>query len=420
MDFNKLVARAKAVLLSPATEWPVIASEPATVTEIFKTYVVWLAAITAVAGFIGSTIVGYSVPFLGTYRMGFGAGLAGAVTTFVLSLAGVLLLAYLTDVLAPRFGGKKSFTQAVKAVVYAYTATWIAGVGLVLPGLRWVIVLAGGAYSIYLFYLGLPYTMKCPRERARRYAVITIIAAVVVRLVLGVVAANLGLGFTSYGYSVASSSGGFEPASQGEKLERWAQGLEAASQKMQAAQQRGDYAAAGQAAGALVGATLGVDATVEALAPERIRAFLPASLGGLARGPISVQRGLIPLVTRFSEAQAQYSDGRGHSIRLRIRDTGGASGLVSLASWLGVEEEKQTPAGYRKTYKSGNRMVSEQWNAPAGQNTLGYGEYTLIVGQRYLVQASGQVADIDTLKGAVGSVDLATLESLSNEGVHAK
>jgi len=420
MDFNKLVARAKAVLLSPATEWPVIASEPATVTEIFKTYVVWLAAITAVAGFIGSTIVGYSVPFLGTYRMGFGAGLAGAVTTLVLSLAGVLLLAYLTDVLAPRFGGEKSFTQAVKAVAYAYTATWIAGVGLVLPGLRWVIVLAGGAYSIYLFYLGLPYTMKCPRERARRYAVITIIAAVVVRLVLGVVAANLGLGFTSYGYSVASSSGGFEPASRGEKLERWAQGLEAASQKMQAAQQRGDYAAAGQAAGALVGATLGVDATVEALAPERIRAFLPASLGSLARGPISVQRGLIPLVTRFSEAQAQYSDGRGHSIRLRIRDTGGASGLVSLASWLGVEEEKQTPAGFRKTYKSGNRMVSEQWNTPAGQNTLGYGEYTLIVGQRYLVQASGQVADIDTLKGAVGSVDLATLESLSNEGVHAK
>jgi len=415
-----IVARAKAILLSPATEWPVIASEPATVGEIFKDYVVWLAAITAVAGFIGSTIVGYSVPFLGTYRMGFGAGLAGAVTTFVLSLAGVLLLACVTDVLAPRFGGEKSFTQAVKAVAYAYTATWIAGVGLVVPGLRWVIVLAGGAYSIYLFYLGLPYTMKCPPERARRYAVITIVAAVVVRLVLGVVAANLGLGFTPYGSSVASNAGGFDPASRGGKLERWALGLQAASDKVQAAQRRGDYAAAGQATGALVGATLGIDATVEALAPERIRAFLPTSLGGLVRGPISAQRGLTPLVTRYSEAQAQYSDGRGHSIRLKIADTGGASGLASLASWLGVEEDKETPAGYRKTYKSDNRMVSEQWNTPAGQNALGYGEYTLIVGQRYLVQASGQVTDIDTLKGAVGSVDLATLESLRNEGVQAK
>jgi hypothetical protein len=70
MDFNKLAARAKAILLSPTTEWPAIASEPATVSEIFKTYVVWLAAISAVAGFVASTIVGYSVPFLGTYRMG--------------------------------------------------------------------------------------------------------------------------------------------------------------------------------------------------------------------------------------------------------------------------------------------------------------------------------------------------------------
>ena len=120
MDFNKLVARAKAILLSPTTEWPVIADEPATVSEIFKNYVIWLAAISAVAGFIGNTVVGYSVPFLGHYRMGFGAGLTGAIVTYVLSLAGVFLVAYLADALAPTFGGQKNFTQAVKAVAYAY------------------------------------------------------------------------------------------------------------------------------------------------------------------------------------------------------------------------------------------------------------------------------------------------------------
>jgi hypothetical protein len=49
MDSNKIVARAKTILLSPATDWPTIASEPTTVSEIFKTYVVWLAAISAVA-----------------------------------------------------------------------------------------------------------------------------------------------------------------------------------------------------------------------------------------------------------------------------------------------------------------------------------------------------------------------------------
>jgi len=419
MDFNKLVARAKAVLLSPATEWPVIASEPATVSEIFKTYVVWLAAITAAAGFVGNTIVGYNVPFLGTYRTGFGAGLTSAVTTYVLSLAGVFLVAYLADALAPTFGGQKNLVQAVKAIAYAYTASWIAGVGLLVPGLRWLIGLAGGAYSIYLLYLGLPYTMKCPPENARRYAAVTIVAAILVGWLVGLFAAGVGgVGHTAYVSPATSHSGGFDQASPGAKLERWTHRLEAASQKMQTAQERGDSEDATQAAGAVVGAALSGDATVESLAPERIRAFLPASLGGLARGEISAERSAA-LGVQLSEAEAEYKDDRGHSIRLSIQDAGGASGLLSVYSWFNVEEDKQTPAGYEKTYKSGDRLVHEQWKRPAEQNAMGYGEYSVVVGQRYVVQASGNVDDIVRLRSAVGSVDLATLESLRNEGVHA-
>jgi hypothetical protein len=200
VDFNKLVARAKAILLSPTTEWPVIADEPATVSDIFKNYVVWLAAIPAVAGFIANTIVGYSVPFLGHYRVGFGAGLTGAVTTYVLSLAGVFLVAYLADALAPTFGGQKNFTQAVKAVGYAYTASWIAGVGFIVPGLRWLIILAGGIYSIYLLHLGLSSTMKCPPEKAWSYTAVTIVAAIIVRWLVGIVAADIGgVGYVGYG-----------------------------------------------------------------------------------------------------------------------------------------------------------------------------------------------------------------------------
>jgi hypothetical protein len=419
MDFNKLIARTKAILLTPATEWPVIANEPATVGEIFKNYVIWLAAISAVAAFVGNTIVGYSVPFLGHYRMGFGAGATGAVITYVLSLAGVFLVAYLADVLAPSFGGQKNFTQAVKAVAYAYTAAWIAGVGFIVPGLRWVILLAGAIYSIYLLHLGLPYTMKCPPDKAWQYTAVTIVAAFIVRWLVGMVAADLGgMGYAAYGPRAISSSRSFDPASPGGQLEQWAQRMGAASQKMQAAQQRGDSAAAAQAASALVGAALGGDTTVQALAPERMRAFLPDSLGGLARSQISAER-RAALGLQLSEAEAQYNDDQGHSIQLKIQDTGGASGLISLASWAAVEEDKQTPTGYEKTYKSGDRMVHEQWNVPAGQNGMGYGEYAVIVGQRYAVAATGQVADIDMLKSAVASVDLAKLESLKKQGAHA-
>lgn len=419
MDFEKIIARAKAILLAPRTEWPIIGTESATAASIFKGYVVWLAAIAAIAGFIASTVVGYGVPFLGTYRVGFASGLTSALSQYVLSLAGVALVALLVDALAPTFKGEKNYTQALKAVAYAYTASWIAGIGVIVPGLRWLIVLAGVVYSIYLLYLGLPYTMKCPPTQSAGYTAVTIIAAIVVSWIVSLAAARLVL--PTYGpgsYSgLSASSGHFDSSSPGGKLERWAQSVQAASQKMDAAQRRGDSAAAASAAGAVLGAALGGgSASVQALAPERIREFLPASVGPLARREISAERNAA-LGLQVSHAEAQYGDDKGHDITLKISDTGSARGLVSLVNWASVEEEKETSTGYEKTYKSGDRMVHEKWDSSGGQNGGGYGEYAVIVGQRYSVEASGRVPGIDMLKSAVANIDLARLESMKNEGV---
>ncbi len=46
--------------------------------------------------------------------------------------------------------------QALKLAAYAFTAAWVAGVAQVVPWIGALIALAGGIYSIYLFYLGLP------------------------------------------------------------------------------------------------------------------------------------------------------------------------------------------------------------------------------------------------------------------------
>ena len=52
------LARVKSILLSPRTEWPVIDAEAATVRGIYRDYLVWLAAIPAIAGFIGLSVIG--------------------------------------------------------------------------------------------------------------------------------------------------------------------------------------------------------------------------------------------------------------------------------------------------------------------------------------------------------------------------
>lgn len=421
MELEKLIARARAILLAPKTEWPIIGGEPATAAGIFKSYVVWLAAIAAIAGFVASTVVGYRVPLLGTYRVGFASGLAGALTQYVLSLAGVALVALLVDALAPTFNGQKNYTQALKAVAYAYTASWIAGIGIIVPGLRWLIALAGVIYSIYLLYLGLPHTMKCPPSQAAGYTAVTLIAAIALSWVISLAAARIvapAAGPGAYG-GISASAGHFEGSSPGGKLDRWAQSVQSASQKMQAAQQSGDSAAAASAVGALLGAALGGgNAKVQALAPERIREFLPASLGDLTRRQISSERNSA-MGLQVSHAEAEYGDDKGHDLTLKIADTGGARGLLSLATWSSAEEDKQTATGYEKTYKSGDRMVHERWDSPTDQSGAGYGEYAVIVGERYSVEASGRVAGIEVLKSAVANVDLAKLDALKNEGVSA-
>ena len=90
------------------------------------------------------------MPFLGTFRVGMAAGLTSAITGWVLSLVVVWLVALLVDALAPTFGGQKNRIQALKVVAYSYTASWIASIGQIIPGLRWLILLAGLIYGIYL------------------------------------------------------------------------------------------------------------------------------------------------------------------------------------------------------------------------------------------------------------------------------
>ena len=113
--------RAKNICLSPATEWPVIAEEKTTTGDLLKGYVAPLAGIAAVAGFVGGSLIGRTLPFIGTYRVPFFAGIGMAIFTIVMALVGVFILSLIIDFLAPTFGGEKNSDQALKIAVYSYT-----------------------------------------------------------------------------------------------------------------------------------------------------------------------------------------------------------------------------------------------------------------------------------------------------------
>ena len=179
-----LVARVKGILLTPKAEWGVIEAESATVGSLYTSYIIPLAAIPAVAGFIGLTLLGYNV--LGTtYRYSMSAGSQHAILSFILSLAGTFVLALIIDALAPNFGGQKNQVQALKVAAYSSTASWVAGVFAILPALAVLGLL--GLYSLYLLFLGLPRLMKAPEERAMPYTVVVVVGAIAVFILVNAI-----------------------------------------------------------------------------------------------------------------------------------------------------------------------------------------------------------------------------------------
>jgi hypothetical protein len=175
-----LVDRAKNIILTPKTEWPVIAGETPNIQQIIVGYVIPLALIPAVATILGGLLFVHSVFFSVTYYIG------TAIAAFVAAVIGVFVTAYVIDFLAPNFGSEKGLGRAMQLVSYSFTPAWIAGVLNIIPFLGIIGALAG-LYGIYLLYLGLPVLMKTPQDKVVIYLVVTIIVLLVVYFVLAAV-----------------------------------------------------------------------------------------------------------------------------------------------------------------------------------------------------------------------------------------
>jgi hypothetical protein len=177
----KLLTRMKAILLTPHTEWLVIAQEKGEAAALFMRYVAILALVPALARFIGTALVGWYAPVL--------SSLAGALVTYLSSFAIVYGLALTIAGLAPRFGAQKDFAAALKLAVYSFTPVWLAGIFLLVPGLSFLIIM--GLHAVHLLWTGLPILMRAPAEKALPYAAVVAVCALVVMVGLGWVEAPL-------------------------------------------------------------------------------------------------------------------------------------------------------------------------------------------------------------------------------------
>ncbi len=177
----ELLIRIKAILLTPHTEWPVIAQEKGETSALFMRYVAILTLIPALARFIGTALVGRYAPLLASF--------AGALLTYASGFAIVYGVALIIEGLAPMFGAQKNFASALKLAVYSFTPVWLAGIFLLVPGLSFLIIL--GLHGVYLLWVGLPIVMRAPAEKALPYAAAVTGCALIVTVGLGWIEAPL-------------------------------------------------------------------------------------------------------------------------------------------------------------------------------------------------------------------------------------
>jgi len=173
--------RAKAILVDPVAEWALIEREAGDPAYVLSRYVTVLALVPAAFSFIGASLVGVVVPDAGVVRAPIFNGLFGAIFGYVLTCATVLLLGIIVNLAAPWFGGRRDFDNAFKLAVYSFTPVWLAGIFLVLPGLRFLMLL--GLYGAYILWLGAPRLMKQQRQGLFLFtALITVVAFALVYL----------------------------------------------------------------------------------------------------------------------------------------------------------------------------------------------------------------------------------------------
>jgi len=190
IDINAIVSRAKAVMTDPKTCWSAIKAENADIKTLYMKYFLVLAAIPAIARFIGHTIVGVSLPFVGTVRMPFFGSLVQGIFFYGLALGMIYIAGYILNALAPKFEGSTSLNSSIKLAGFAMIPSCIGGALEIYPNpLFWLIGLLLGLYSIYVFYMGIPEMTGVPEAKRLIYLGAAVVANIIVGFVLAAVLA---------------------------------------------------------------------------------------------------------------------------------------------------------------------------------------------------------------------------------------
>lgn len=151
---------------------------------------------------IAAIVIGWllSVVLGGYFYFGYGRGAVFALIFGLISAAiSVTVLSFLVSFFAGRFGGESGFDRAFAGVSLAIVPGWIGTALSGIPFIGGLLQLAGTITGLVFLYKIIPLAVGVPEEKRALHFIVTIVAAIVVQMVIGLI---LGAG--------AMTSGGME------------------------------------------------------------------------------------------------------------------------------------------------------------------------------------------------------------------
>jgi hypothetical protein len=247
-------------------------------------------------------------------------------------------------------------------------------------------------------WIGLPLLMRVPEDKRIGYFVATLVSAIVINFIVGAIASQIAfravpastMGLGSLSGDVAVPGVGSVDVAK----------LEAATKQLEA------QATAASAAAGATGAAAGAAGTVTAVQATALADLLPASAAGFTRESVESSAAGAAGVGG-STAKGVYVRGEDR-VTLSVTDMGGLAGLAALGGAFNLQSNKTTANGYEKMGKVDGRMTTEEWDSSTRR-----GKYSTIVADRFMVEAEGDAASIDLVKGLAASVDLGRVAALA-------
>lgn len=196
--------------------------------------------------------------------------------------------------------------------------------------------------------------------------------------------------------------------------EEAAKNMAEASKKLEEASKNGtaNMSDAMNALGAAMGAANG-GKKVETVDYKALKEMLPGDAAGMKRTEATGEK-TSAMGMQISNAEGRYTNDAGASMTIKITDIGSMTGLAGMAAyaWAATDIDRESDGGYEKTANFNGFKSHEKYDTASRSGSI-----SVLVGNRFVAEASGNGVDMNALKDALTKVDLKKLDGMKNQGV---